>query len=177
MGSIKQPNAIELNAIRNLGRAAGLLYILIEIVPFIPTDSSPTATAWLGPGSALEGLVGRAEVWGGLWILLVTWGALRAGGLPRARNHLGLAVGVAGIATAVPALAVLGIGFRAGELVWGAWLGIALLRNSPNAAARKLGEFVAVRCFAVSEVLRGRAGRRLSSGVQAGRRGGSDSKP
>lgn len=177
MGSIKQPNAIELNAIRDLGRAAGLLYILIEIVPFIPADSSPTATAWLGPGSVLEGLVGRAEVLGGLWILLVTWGALWAGGLPWALNHLGLAVGVAGIATAVPALAVLGIGFRVGELVWGAWLGIAMLRNSRNAAARKLGEFFAARFFAVSEVLRGRAGRRLSPVVQAGQRGGSDVEP
>jgi len=177
MGSIKQPNARELNAIRNLGRAAGLLYILIEIVPFIPADSSPTATAWLGPGSVLEGLVGRAEVLGGLWILLVTWGALRAGGLPRALNHLGLAVGVAGIATAVPALAVLGIIFRMGEMVWGVWLGIAMFRNSPNAAVRKLGKFFVVRFFAVSEVLRGQAGRRLSSGVQTGQRGESDVKP
>ena len=32
MGSIKQLHAIELNAIRNLGRAAGLLYILIDIL-------------------------------------------------------------------------------------------------------------------------------------------------
>ena len=177
MGSIKQLHALELNAIRNLGRVAGLLYILIEIVPFIPGDSSPTATAWLAPGSVLEGLVGRAEVLGGLWILLVTWGALRAGGLPRALNHLGLAVGVAGIATAVPALAVLGIGFRVGEMAWGVWLGIVMFRNSPNATARKLGEFFAARCFAVREVLRGPAGRRLSAGVQAGQRGESDVKP
>ena len=177
MGSIKQSNAIELNAIRNLGRAAGLLYILIKIVPFIPAASSPTATAWLGPGSVLEGLVGRAEVLGGLWILLVAWGALRAGGLPRARNHLGLGVGVAGIATVVPALAVLGIGFRVGELVWGAWLGIAMLRNSRNAAARKLSEFCAARFFAVREVLREPAGRRLSAGIHAGQRDGSDVKP
>jgi hypothetical protein len=177
MGSIKQLHAIELNAIRNLGRAAGLLYILIDIVSLIPADSSPTATAWLAPGSVLEGLVGRVEVLGGLWILLVTWGALRAGKLPRVLHYLGLAAGVAGIATAVPALAVLGVGFRVGEMVWGVWLGIAMLRNSPNAAARKLVEFVAVRCFAVREVLRGPAGRRLSAGVPAGQRGEADAKP
>ncbi len=176
MGSIKQLHAIELNAIRNLGRAAGLLYILIDILSLIPADSSPTAAAWLAPGSVLEGLVGRVEVLGGLWILLVTWGALRAGKLPRALHYLGLAVGVAGIATAVPALAVLGIGFRVGEMAWGVWLGIAMFRNSPN-ATRKLGEFLAARCFAVREVLRGPAGRRLSAGVPAGQRGESDVKP
>ncbi len=172
MGAIEK-----LNLIRNIGWAAGLLYIFIDLLSYIPADSSQTATVWLMTGSVLEGLVGRVEVLGGLWILLVTWGALRAGKLPRALHYLGLAVGVAGIATAVPALAVLGIGFRVGELVCGAWLGIAMLRNSRNAAARKLGEFFAARFFAVREVLRGPAGRRLSAGVHAGQRGGSDVKP
>lgn len=150
MGAIKN-----LNLIRNIGWAAGLLYIFIEILSYIPADSSQPATDWLTTGSVLEGLVGRVEVLGGLWILLVTWRALRAGELPRARNYLGLAVGVAGIATAVPALAVLGIIFRVGEMVWGVWLGVTMLRNSPNAWARKLGEFFVARFFAVSEVLCG----------------------
>jgi hypothetical protein len=140
MGSIKK-----LGSIRNIGRAVGLLYSFIEIVSLIPADSSQAATAWLMTGSVLEGLIGRVEVLGGLWILLVTWGALRAGELPRALNYLGLAVGVAGIATVVPALAVLGIIIRVGEMVWGVWLGIAMFRNSPNARARKLGKFFAAR--------------------------------
>lgn len=172
MGSIKK-----LNSIRNIGRAAGLLYLCIDIVSLIPADSSQTATVWLATGSVLAGLVGRVEVLGGLWILLVTWEALRAGELPRALNYLGLAVSVAGIATAVPALAVLGIIFRVGELVWGVWLGMAMFRASPNAAARKLSEFCVVRFFAVREVLRGQAGRRLSAGVQTGQRGEADVKP
>ena len=150
MGSIKK-----LGSIRNIGRAVGLLYPFIEIVSLLPADSSQAATAWLMTGSVLEGLIGRVEVFGGLWILLVTWGALRAGELPRALNYLGLAVGVAGIATVVPALAVLGGIFRVGEMVWGVWLGITMLRNNPNAGARKLGEFFVARFFAVSEVLRG----------------------
>ncbi len=161
MGAIKK-----LNSIRNVRRAAGLLYIFIDLLSYIPADSSQTATVWLMTGSVLEGLIGRVEVLGGLWILLVTWGALRAGELLRALNYLGLAVGVAGIATAVPALAVLGIIFRVGEMVWGVWLGIAMFRNSPNAGARKLGKF-----FAIIEVLRGQAGRRLSSGVQTSQEG------
>jgi hypothetical protein len=150
MGSIKK-----LGSIRNIGRAVGLLYSFIEIVSLIPADSSQAATAWLMTGSVLEGLIGRVEVLGGLWILLVTWGALRAGELPRALNYLGLAVGVAGIATVVPALAVLGGIFRVGEMVWGVWLGIVMFRNSPHARVRKLREFFVARFFAVSEVLRG----------------------
>jgi len=120
----------KLNSIRNIGRVAGLLYTCIDIVSLIPADSSQTATVWLATGSVLAGLVERVEVLGGLWILLVTWEALRAGAPPRALNYLGLAVSVAGIATAVPALAVLKIIFRVGELVWGVWLGIAMFRKS-----------------------------------------------
>jgi len=56
---------------------------------------------------------------GGIWMLLVTWSAVLAGRLPRALNALGVVVGVAGVLTVVPALEVLGIGFRLGEIVWG----------------------------------------------------------
>jgi len=170
---------------KNITRVAGSLYLFISIIEildrfsilYVPTDPSQAATVWLATGSVLAGLVGRVEVLGGLWILLVTWGAWRAGAHPRALHYLGLAVSVAGIATAVPALAVLGIIFRVGELVWGVWLGIAMFRASPNAAARRLSEFCVVRLFAVREVLRGQAGRRLSAGVQTSQRGEADVKP
>ncbi len=140
MGSINRQSSI-----RNIGRAAGLLYLFIDLLSYIPADSSQTATAWLATGSVLEGLVTRVEVLGGLWILLVTWGALRAGELPRALNHLGLAVGVAGVLTVVPALEVLGVGFRLGEMVWAVWLGIVMFRGSRSAAARNCRAFFAVR--------------------------------
>ena len=91
------------------------------------------------------GLYGAPEVVGGIWILLVTWGALLAGRHPRALNYLGVVVGVAGVLTVVPALEVLGIGFRLGEMVWVVWLGIVWFRGSRSAAARKLRTFFAVR--------------------------------
>ena len=51
-----------------------------------------------------------------------------------------------GVLTVVPALEVLGIGFRLGELVWGVvWPGIVWFRGSRSAAARKLRTFFAVR--------------------------------
>lgn len=72
-------------------------------------------------------------------MLLVTWSAVLAGRLPRALNALGMVVGVAGVLTVVPALEVLGIGFSLGEIVWGVWLGIVLLRGSRSAAAQGSG--------------------------------------
>jgi hypothetical protein len=140
-----------MNSIKNIGRVAGLLYLFIDIFAlvsmlYVPTDPSHTATVWLAISPALEELVGRIEIVGGIWILLVTWGALLAKRLSRALNYLGVAVGVAGVLTVVPALEVLGIGFRLGEIVWFVWLGIVWFRGSRSAAARKLRTFFAVRC-------------------------------
>lgn len=126
-----------------MARVAGLLYVLLDIftIWYVPTDPSHTSTVWLARSSVLEGLVGRIEMVGGIWVLLVTWGALLAGRYPRALNYLGVVIGVAGILSVVPALAVLGIGFRLGELVWVVWLGIVWLRGSRRAAAQKLYAF------------------------------------
>jgi hypothetical protein len=109
----------------------------------------------------LDGLVGRVEIVGGIWILLVTWGALLAGRRPRALNYLGVVVGVAGVLTVVPALEVLRIGFRLGEIGWTVWLGILMFRRSRSAAVRKLHAF-----FVAGDDLRREVGRRFSSGVR-----------
>jgi hypothetical protein len=132
---------------------AGFLYLFISIIeilgPFsilyVPTDPSHASTVWLTISSVLEELVGRIEIVGGIWILLVSWTALREGELPRALNYLGVVIGAAGVLTVVPALEVLGIGFRLGEIVWVVWLGIVMFRGSRSAAARKLRTFFAVR--------------------------------
>jgi hypothetical protein len=108
------------------------------VVDLYGQDPAQAATVWLAIDSVVEGLGGQAgEILGGLWTLLVSWAALRAGGLPRALNYLGVVIGVAGILSAVPALGELGIGFifGLGQIPWFAWLGIVMLRSSPSAAA------------------------------------------
>ena len=75
-----------------------------------------------------------------------------------ALNYLGVVVGVAGVLTVVPALEVLAIGFRLGEIVWGVWLGIVMFRSSRSAVARKCRVF-----FGASDVVRLEGGRRFSA--------------
>ncbi|MEX1020625.1 MAG: hypothetical protein WDZ49_13255, partial [Litorilinea sp.] len=54
------------------------------------------------------------------------------GGLPKALNYCGVAVGMAGIVTTIPALGALGAVFGLGSIVWFVWLGIVMLRTSPR---------------------------------------------
>jgi hypothetical protein len=146
MGAIKKLNSIR--TIRNTGQVAGLLYIFLDLYIVFTVDLNIVFTDVFAPLSMLyvpEVLVGRVEVVGGIWILLVTWAALLAGRHPRALNYFGVAVGVAGVLTVVPALEVLGIGFRLGEIAWVVWLGIVWFRGSRSAAARKLRAFFAAR--------------------------------
>jgi hypothetical protein len=66
----------------------------------------------------------------------MSWAALRVGELPRILNYLGVAVGVAGIISVVPALAEIFIYiFALGQIVWFLWLGIVMLRTDSSAAA------------------------------------------
>ena len=107
-----------------------------NVVDLYGKDPAQAATVWLAIDSVFEGLGGGNEIVGGIWTLLVSWAALRAGELPRALNYLGVVIGVAGILSAVPALGELGGAiFGLGQIVWFIWLGIVMLRSSPSAAA------------------------------------------
>ncbi|SHG79811.1 DUF4386 family protein [Ferrimonas marina] len=76
-----------------------------------------------------ESLGGGNEIVGGLWVLIVSIVALRAGVFRRALNYLGLFVGLAGIATIYPSdLATETFGIS--QIVWFIWLGMALLGRS-----------------------------------------------
>jgi hypothetical protein len=113
------------------------------VVDLYSKDPAQAATVWLAIDSVFKGLGGSNEVLGGIWVLLVSWAALRAGEFPRALNYLGAAIGVAGIVSVVPALAEYFIYiFALGQIVWFVWLGIVMLRSSPSAAAEEPDAFM-----------------------------------
>jgi hypothetical protein len=118
--------------------ASGMVFKigLGTVVEIYGQDPAQAASVWLAINSVHEGLGGANEIPGGLWTLLVSWAALRAGRFPRALNYLGVVIGVAGLLTVVPALIDVVVAvFALGQIVWWVWLGILMLRRSPSAAA------------------------------------------
>ena len=98
------------------------------------TDPEIAATVWAGLDAVISGLGGVSEVLGGLWVLGVSIVALRERLFARWVNHLGLAMGVAGLATVVPALEEFGAVFGLGLIVWFTAVGIELMRDGGQSA-------------------------------------------
>jgi hypothetical protein len=109
---------------------------LAMIIPLYAKDPAQAALTWQGIEAVANGL-GNAngEILGGLWTLLVSLSALRADGLTKGLNILGLVVGAVGIITIIPALNSLTGVFGLGQIIWFVWLGIVLLRSNPDRVA------------------------------------------
>jgi hypothetical protein len=117
--------------------ASGMIFIIGmgNVIDLYGTDPAQAATVWLAIDSVFDGIGGGVEFVGGVWILLVSWAALRAGELPRVLNYLGVVIGVVGILTVVPALGMLTDIFGLTQIVWFIWLGIVMLRDSQTVTA------------------------------------------
>ena len=102
------------------------------VVGLFSENQDQAVALWLAISTVQESLGGGNEIVGGLWVLLLSWAALRAGKLPKVLNSLGVLVGLAGILTVVPAFDVLMDVFGLGQIVWFAWLGILMLRDNPS---------------------------------------------
>ena len=111
---------------------------IAPVVALHATDPAQAAMTWQGIEIVANGLGnGNGEILGGLWALLVSLAALRAGGLTKGVNLLGVLVGAVGIASLIPPLTDLLTGvFGLSQLVWFVWLGILLLRSSRTMIAR-----------------------------------------
>lgn len=107
-----------------------------SVVDLYSTDPTQAGMVWLAIESVVDGLGGGSgEILGGSWVLLVSWAALRARELPKALNYLGVVLGVVGILSIIPSLFLpLALAFGMGQIVWMIWLGIAMLRSSPDRA-------------------------------------------
>ena len=99
-------------------------------------DPAQAATLKLVLDTITLGLDHSDRFLGCLWVLFVSWTALRSGALPKPLNILGLVISVPGIvSTAFPGLGEMAYVFGLGIIVWWIWLGIVMLRSSSSAAA------------------------------------------
>ena len=95
------------------------------------TDPAQAGTVWMAIDTVVDGLGGGNEIVGALWVLLLSWVALKGGELPKGLNYLGLVIGAAGILSTIPALGEIGgMIFGLGQIVWFIWLGIVMLRSN-----------------------------------------------
>ena len=100
------------------------------------------AAAWTALKSVEVGITSGNELVGSLWLLLLSAAALRTGRLSRPLSWLGVALGVVGILTLVPALyESLRMVFGLGMIVWSVWVGIVLLRQRHVAATQPATTF------------------------------------
>lgn len=118
---------------------------LAAVVQTYAKDPAQAALTWQGVETVANGL-GNAngEILGGLWVLLVSLAALRAGELSKSLNVIGVVVGVVGIISLIPVLtdSLIGI-FGLGQIIWLVWLGIVLLRSSQMISSQPLNLAVA----------------------------------
>lgn len=121
LGLIWSGLVIASGMVANVGAAA--------VIDMYATDPTQAGTVWAAIDSVYKGMGGGNEIVGGLWVLLVSWAALR-GALPKALNFAGLLVGAAGIVTLVPPLAEVGAIFGLGIIAWYIWTGIVLLKRA-----------------------------------------------
>jgi len=118
-----------------IGSGNLMLYGFSEIAEIYGNNPAQAETVWMGLSIVQDGIVSANELIGGVWILLLSWVALRTHGLKKALNIFGLIIGVAGIVSVVPALAEVGTTiFGLSMIVWFAWVGIVMLRTSPGEA-------------------------------------------
>jgi len=109
---------------------------IAPVVALYAKDPAQAALTWQGIESVASGLGnGNGEILGGLLTLLVSLAALRAGGLPKGLNILGLLVGAVGIISIIPGLTDLTGVFGLSQIIWFVWLGIVLLRSNPGKTA------------------------------------------
>ena len=109
---------------------------IAPVVALYAKDPAQAALTWQGIESVANGLGNlNGEILGGLLTLLVSLAALRAGGLPKGLNILGLLVGAVGIISIFPGLTNLTGVFGLSQIIWFVWLGIVLLRSNPGKTA------------------------------------------
>jgi hypothetical protein len=106
---------------------------IAPVVALYGKDPAQAALTWQGFEVVASGLGnGNGEILGGLMTLLVSWAALRTGGLPKFLNYLGVIVGLVGVVSTIPGLNGLTAVFGISQVIWFVWLAIVMLRPIPT---------------------------------------------
>jgi hypothetical protein len=103
---------------------------------FVRAISKPPMARMLG-GNALGG---GNEVLGGVWVLGLSIVALRERLFARWTNYLGAVMGIAGLATVVPALENVGAIFGLGLIVWFIAVGMTLIKDRTVTPEASVGQ-------------------------------------
>ncbi|WP_076408934.1 DUF4386 family protein [Shewanella sp. UCD-KL12] len=104
---------------------------LSAVLELATKDPEQAMTVWRAIYSVVEGLGGGNEVVGGLWVLLLSFAALKGNELSKRLNYFGLFVGIVGILTVYPAEVLTEI-FGVSQIVWFSWLGATMVASSKS---------------------------------------------
>jgi hypothetical protein len=129
VGCIWATMLVACGLVNNAGGAA--------VVALHATNPAQAVSVWQAVEPVADGLGSAGgELLGGLWVLLVSVTALRASAFPKPMNWFGVAVGAAGLVSVVPGLAAGAYVFGMLQIVWFAWLGIAMVRTATRPVVR-----------------------------------------
>jgi len=92
-------------------------------------DAAHATSTWVVIDAIQNGLGGGVELVGGVWVLLISAASFQSSAFPKGLGYLGIVVGMAGVLTVVPMLKDLAMVFGISQILWFAWIGIAMLRR------------------------------------------------
>lgn len=104
---------------------------LSAVLELSTKDPEQAMTVWRAIYSVVEGLGGGNEVVGGLWVLLLSFAALKGNDLSKRLSYFGVFVGIVGILSVYPAEVLTEI-FGLSQIVWFSWLGAVMLASSKS---------------------------------------------
>jgi len=110
---------------------------LLHSINLMDLSSEKAFDMWRIISVLVESLGGGNELVGGLWVLLISFAALKAKAFPKGLNYLGLFVGASGIATVYPEETLTEI-FGITQIVWFTWLGISMISQSDADSSTQL---------------------------------------
>lgn len=115
--------------------ASGMIALtgIAHVVKLAAIEPAMASTVWASISVVQDALGGGSELVGGMWMTLVSVFAFSTRQLSRALHILGAVIGIAGILSILPGLSELVNVFGLGQIVWFAWVGVLLLRETSTA--------------------------------------------